>query len=406
MSSALSAIAAVTIASGLVAGCSSAGSSGSAALPDAATLLQQSSQTTKGLKSAHLDIAVTGTIQGLPLKKLTGDLTNVPATAVQGNATITMGGSDIDAQLIVIDGNLYAALSANNWLDMGPAADIYDPSTILNPDTGLANMLANFADPKSEAGETINDVDTVQGHRQGQRRRRQQAHPAVAGHRAAAGHGLDREGRRPQPGAGQHRTEQRQLHPDDAVGLEQAGHGHQAAGVMRPETKRWIAISAGGLAVLLGAIDTYVVVTIMTDIMNDVGIPINKIQRVTPIITWYLLGYIAAMPLLGRASDRFGRKLVLQLGLAGFAVGSVVTALSGDLTMMVIGRFIQGLASGALLPVTLALAADLWSARNRAAVLGGIGAAQELGSVLGPLYGIAVVSLLSTWRTCSGSTCR
>jgi MFS family permease len=164
---------------------------------------------------------------------------------------------------------------------------------------------------------------------------------------------------------------------------------------------RRVAISAGSLAVLLGALDTYVVVTIMRDIMNDVGIPVNKLQRITWIVTLYLLGYIAAMPLLGRASDRFGRKMLLQVSLATFLIGSVVTALAGhfgDFHMLLAGRTIQGVASGALLPVTLALGADLWAQRNRAGVLGGIGAAQELGSVLGPLYGIFIVWLFHDWR--------
>ncbi|PRC50819.1 MFS transporter, partial [Mycobacterium sp. ITM-2017-0098] len=92
---------------------------------------------------------------------------------------------------------------------------------------------------------------------------------------------------------------------------------------------------------------------------------------------------------------KFGRKILIQVSLATFAVGSVITAMSTDLVLMVIGRAVQGAASARVTGSRAPLAADLWVSRNRAAVLGGVGAAQELGSVLGPLYGVALVALFS-----------
>ena len=142
----------------LISGCSKKSSE---PLPDAAGLLTQSIASTKKLQSAHLEIVVTGKIDGLMVKSLSGDLTNVPAVAVKGNSTISMGGSAVDIELVVLDGTLYAALTPNSWLDMGPAAEIYDPSVILNPDEGLANMLTNLTDATAAGFETIGGVPTV-----------------------------------------------------------------------------------------------------------------------------------------------------------------------------------------------------------------------------------------------------
>ena len=152
--------AALFTAVALLAGCGS--SEDNKNLPDAATLLQQSTDTTKGQSSVHLLLTVNGSIPEFPIETLEGDLTTKPAVAAQGKANILFLGQRLEGvNFVVVDGILYGAITAGQFQDFGPAADIYDASVLLSPDKGLANVLANFSDPKAEARETINGVKTV-----------------------------------------------------------------------------------------------------------------------------------------------------------------------------------------------------------------------------------------------------
>ncbi len=146
----------------VIAGCSSSSPKSDAPLPDATTLLKQSQQTTAAQKSVHLQLDVTGTIKQLPIQTLSGDLTNVPQVAAQGKASIIAFGQTFkDVDFVVADGNLYGALTPGSFTNFGPAADIYDVSKILNPDVGLANILATFTGAKAEGRETVNNIGTV-----------------------------------------------------------------------------------------------------------------------------------------------------------------------------------------------------------------------------------------------------
>ena len=156
-------------------------------------------------------------------------------------------------------------------------------------------------------------------------------------------------------------------------------------------------LSAASAAVALAAADTYVVVLALTDMMAGVGIGIDALQRATPIISGFLLGYIAVLPLIGRLSDLLDRRRILLGCLLVFVVGSAVTALAVEMPVLVTGRVLQGIGGGGLVPATLALVADLWPADRRGTPLGVVGAVQELGSVLGPVLG-AVVLAWSGWR--------
>jgi MFS family permease len=159
---------------------------------------------------------------------------------------------------------------------------------------------------------------------------------------------------------------------------------------------RWL-LGLAAVAVAFAAADTYVVVLALPDMMTGVGIPVEELQRAAPIVSGFLLGYVAMLPLIGRVADLRGRVPVLVAALVLFAFGSLVTALAYDMPTLVAGRFLQGVGGGGLVPATLALVADLYPVQRRGVPLGLVSAVQEIGSVLGPLFG-AVVLAVTDWR--------
>ncbi|MCH8799677.1 MAG: MFS transporter [Chloroflexi bacterium] len=152
-----------------------------------------------------------------------------------------------------------------------------------------------------------------------------------------------------------------------------------------------------GLGAFITALDQTVVVTALPSVMLDLKVPIVELDRVSWIITAYLLGYTVAMPLIGRLGDVYGYPRVYQASLVVFCIGTSLVALSTNLEWMVGARVIQAVGGGATVPIGMALAVTLVPKGQRGLALGIVGASAEAGAMLGPAYGGAIVELLS-WR--------
>jgi MFS family permease len=188
------------------------------------------------------------------------------------------------------------------------------------------------------------------------------------------------------------------------------------------------------LAVFLSALDQTVVVTALLPIIRDIGAPITRPDRAAWIVSGYLLGYVIALPLMGRVADVYGRRLVFIVSLAFFALGSLFCALAPALgsaiapdpttldgailsplytlanwllaqlarlgldislpalNLLIGARFVQAIGGGALVPVAMAVAGDLFGPTRRGLALGLIGGIAEAGGVLGPLWGAAITT--------------
>ncbi|HVF75578.1 MAG TPA: MFS transporter [Acidimicrobiales bacterium] len=106
----------------------------------------------------------------------------------------------------------------------------------------------------------------------------------------------------------------------------------------------------------------------------------------TGLVAAFSAAQLVFSPIWGRLSDRVGRKPILVLSLAGTAVGSLLTGLAGSLTILFVGRVVDGI-SGASVSVAQASVADIAPPEQRARLLGLLGAAFGLGFVAGPAIG-------------------
>ena len=148
---------------------------------------------------------------------------------------------------------------------------------------------------------------------------------------------------------------------------------------------RQILITLSGLmaGMLLAALDQSIVGTALPRIVSDLG----GLDKLSWVVTAYLLTSTASTPLWGKISDLYGRRLIFQAAIGTFLVGSVLAALSQNMIELVAFRAVQGLGGGGLMALAFATIGDIIPPRQRGRYQGYFGAVFGLSSVAGPLLG-------------------
>ncbi len=174
------------------------------------------------------------------------------------------------------------------------------------------------------------------------------------------------------------------------------------------------------IPVFIGALDLTIVSAILPEVLTRLNIPIDtNLGTAAWAVTGYLLAYTVSMTVMGRISDLIGRRSVYLVCLGIFIVGSWWVATAHELPTdflnqfarqvlhqrpdmnqmtllaVIIGRVIQALGAGAMVPVSMALVADLFPPEHRAQPIGIVGAVDTLGWVLGHLYGGVMVNFFN-----------
>lgn len=128
---------------------------------DGAAVLRDAAAATKEISSAHFTLKVDGSIPGLDVHSAEGDLTRTGGA--KGKVNMDLLGQLFEGEFVLVDDSIYikGATGGFQQLPASLVASIYDPGAILDPDKGVANVLANVQNPKAEGTESVNGTSTV-----------------------------------------------------------------------------------------------------------------------------------------------------------------------------------------------------------------------------------------------------
>ncbi len=134
---------------------------------------------------------------------------------------------------------------------------------------------------------------------------------------------------------------------------------------------------------LLAALDQSIVGTALPRIVSDLG----GLNHLSWVVTAYLLTSTAVTPLWGKVSDLYGRRLIFQVAIGIFLLGSALCGFSQNMLQLILFRAIQGIGGGGLFAIALSIIGDVIPPRERGRYQGYFGAVFGVSSVAGPLLG-------------------
>jgi EmrB/QacA subfamily drug resistance transporter len=159
---------------------------------------------------------------------------------------------------------------------------------------------------------------------------------------------------------------------------------------MAEETNRKWTVIALLCAVFLAAMEATAVATVMPTIVGDLG----GLERYSWVFTAYMMSSTITVPIYGKLADIYGRKPILQFGIALFLVGSLLSAVSTTMNQLILFRAIQGLGAGAIQPMGLTITGDLFKLQERAKVTAIFGTVWGVAGITGPMIGSLIVKVL------------